>query len=167
MKLGINKHKGFTLIELLVVIAIIGILSAVVLASLGTARNKGSDAATQAQLSGARAQGEIYAGANSNSYGGVCAAAVTSGGFGGVAGPGIMKGVLNSSAVSASQISSANPPALAGDATHVTCHDTAGAPVTAWVMEAPLKNGGWWCVDSKGQSKQEGVAILAAATACL
>ncbi|PIS43439.1 pilus assembly protein, partial [Candidatus Kaiserbacteria bacterium CG08_land_8_20_14_0_20_50_21] len=32
-----NRSRGFTLIELLVVIAIIGILSAVVLASLNTA----------------------------------------------------------------------------------------------------------------------------------
>ena len=61
--------KGFTLIELLVVIAIIGILSAVVLASLSTARSKGKDASAQESMSGMRAAAEIVYGINNNSYG--------------------------------------------------------------------------------------------------
>ena len=61
-----NRSQGFTLIELLVVIAIIGILSAVVLASLNTARSKGNDAAIQSDLSTIQTQAEIYYGGNGN-----------------------------------------------------------------------------------------------------
>jgi prepilin-type N-terminal cleavage/methylation domain-containing protein len=56
----INRSRGFTLIELLVVIAIIGVLSSVVLASLNTARSKGSDASIKSQLSTIGVQGELF-----------------------------------------------------------------------------------------------------------
>ena len=59
-----QNSKGFTLIELLVVIAIIGILSAVVLASLGTAKNKGKAASAVGSMTSMRAQAELY---NNNS----------------------------------------------------------------------------------------------------
>ncbi len=53
--------RGFTLIELLVVIAIIGILSAVVVASLNTAREKGYDAQRVSNLRSVEQALEVYA----------------------------------------------------------------------------------------------------------
>ena len=71
-----KRNKGFTLIELLVVIAIIGILSAIVLASLNTARNKAKDAAITAELASSRSQAELYYNTTGNlSYGPVHAVA--------------------------------------------------------------------------------------------
>jgi len=64
--------KGFTLIELLVVIAIIGVLSAVVLASLNTARSKGNDAAIMSDLDGIRTQAQLWYGDHANSYTNLC-----------------------------------------------------------------------------------------------
>jgi len=69
------KERGFTLIELLVVVAIIGILTSVVLASLGSARAKGNDAAIKGLMNSLRTQMEI----DLDSVGGSYAADVVTG----------------------------------------------------------------------------------------
>lgn len=57
-----RKHRleGFTLIELLIVIAIIGLLSAVLIPNLLSARNRAKDTAAQAYLREALTMQEIY-----------------------------------------------------------------------------------------------------------
>jgi len=60
--------KGFTLIELLVVIAIIGILSAVVLASLNSARQKSRDAKRVADIRQMQLALELYFDDNTSRY---------------------------------------------------------------------------------------------------
>ena len=63
-----SSRPAFTLVELLVVIAIIGILSAVVLANLNSARQKGTDASVKSNLSNLRSQMELPA-AGASSFG--------------------------------------------------------------------------------------------------
>jgi len=127
-----TNKKGFTLIELLVVVAIIGILATVVLASLGTARERARDAAAKAALSQARAEAEIVvSGLATQSYVGICA---------GAAGVGIAQFVTE-----------------AGAQTNniVDCEDG----VTGYAIEVPLSNDtDSFCVDSTGFAGQRPVA---------
>ncbi len=62
------KRKAFTLIELLVVIAIIGILAALILLSLRTARAKARDARRKSDLRQIKAALELYSSDNSENF---------------------------------------------------------------------------------------------------
>jgi len=147
-----NRSQGFTLIELLVVIAIIGILSAVVLASLNTARSKGNDAAIQSDLATIQTQAEIYYGNNSNAYGTVsgstCNAASTL-----FADPTIAK------AVTGAQTASNNL------AANVICGNTTSAYAIQVKLTAPTATT-YWCVDNSGKAGSSGTALVAGATVC-
>jgi prepilin-type N-terminal cleavage/methylation domain-containing protein len=148
-----NRSRGFTLIELLVVIAIIGILSAVVLASLSTARSKGNDAAVQSNLSTIQTQAEIFYGNNTNSYG-TAQAWVVAGGC--AAGAGTLFNDSNvKAAVTAAD--SANGAGLVG------CASTATTYVVAAALTATANT--YQCVDSTGVAKTVAAAFPGAAIA--
>lgn len=152
-----NLKKGFTLIELLVVVAIIGILASVVLASLNNARDKGADAAIKANLSGSRAQAELFYNSQAApTYEGVCALTGTS-----VIGP-----AVNAAEVAYDGSATAYADATASTWNTAQCHDIAGS----WAAIVPLKSStaatpASWCVDSTGASEASTV-LGANATVC-
>jgi prepilin-type N-terminal cleavage/methylation domain-containing protein len=134
-------NSGFTLIELLVVIAIIGLLSAVVLASLNTARNKAADAAVESDLTNIRAQADIIYDDDGGTYLNVCADTQY-----------IQRAITAAAAASGIAVPVAGDFAIGkvGTAGTVTCHST----LLGWATEVPLKTNpaAFWCVDSIGTS---------------
>lgn len=142
-KKEVKLNVGFTLLELLVVVAIIGLLSAVVLAALGNARNSGKDAGVKSNLKNAMDQAEIFWNTSSpNTYFGVCTSTT---------GIGTLVAAAASDSVAGNSVGSAG-----GQYNRATCHDSVGA----WAAEVPLSASAsgspvMWCVDSTGKSKQE------------
>jgi prepilin-type N-terminal cleavage/methylation domain-containing protein len=134
--------RGFTLIELLVVVAIIGILAAVVLASLNTARGKGRDAAIKSDLANARAQAEIYFDTNNSSYANLCDSTTP------ITGTSLGDAKYNFwKQVTAAMGNSPNP---ARGLTRGNCNSDANS----WAVSVGLNavSGNSWCVDSNGFS---------------
>ncbi len=165
-----SSNRAFTLIELLVVIAIIGILSAVVLAALNSARSKGNDAAIKANLKTVLNQAALY-------YDNV-----SPGGFStGVTVTAVPSSFPNSGTAAAcastqtgtifadSNISKAiaiadkdSGGAGGTTPTNVRCSvgaATAASPLATWSVYVPLTNNTGsntgWCIDSIGAAKAD------------
>jgi len=133
-----TSKKGFTLIELLVVIAIIGILSGLIIVSMGGAQNSAKDARIKTSMDQMRTVGALYYNTN-GTYGTGDAGVATN--FTGT-GDGLM---------------------LYTDISNQTSGDIEFVAGTGVYCFSVVMNSGTMCVDSTGKV---GSAACAAATAC-
>ncbi len=134
------RQQGFTLIELLVVIAIIGILSAVVLASLNTARSKGNDAGVKANLNTVGTQAALYLSYTNSPYGKFSLGTCPSSGSGTV-----FHNATVERAIAAALVDSGS-----GGATMCYSTNTAYAVAVSRPAGVTAATSIYWCVDSEG-----------------
>ena len=139
-----NSNNMVLVVVLIIVgglflIAILGVISSVVLASLNSARVKASDSLIRANMSSLRAEAELYAASNGNSYLGLCHDNKT-----------------------LDLLKSASKSATGGQSeTNYICNDDE----SDYAASMPLKSAGYFCVDNSGKLTTINIA-LTAQTSC-
>ncbi|HVY35669.1 MAG TPA: type II secretion system protein [Candidatus Paceibacterota bacterium] len=152
-----KKERGFTLIELLVVIAVIGILAGVILASLGTSRNKGADAAIESELRQIQTQAALYYDTykyyGSLAIGACHATTDTNPVTWSVFYDPTFKSIIEKAGTIAGGTVSGTPPSTTISMT--ACAGAADSQSFATAVQLKSSNATAWCVDSSGNSKLE------------
>lgn len=145
----LKQKSGFTLIELLVVVAIIGVLSTVVLALFGGARDRSKWASAKDTMANLKTQAAQYTASHNNNFGLITDNLCRTGMF--VDDPTIVnqvnavRGYLGHPLGSATQ-------------DWVECYANVANPVvedTAWSMSVAFPDGSFWCVDSNSAAVDE------------
>ena len=137
-----NLSKGFTLIELLVVIAIIGILSGLIIVSMGGATNSAKDARIKSEMDQLRSTAIIYS--NNNGTSGYGTATASSCGattdFTGDTTTGKSDGKTLLADINSQQ------------ATAPTCYITSSTFCIMKLLNSGTGVNQYWCIDSNGYS---------------
>lgn len=155
-----KNQKGFTLLEILVVVALIGLLAAIGMAALASARARGEDAYIKATATNMKTQAEVFYSNNANTYGtitgegdsvpGLDSLCVQQGSIFAASSTGGLRFSLNAlNAKSPSDILCSSGVEWTSD------------PVTAssWAIAIKLSNGDYFCADSKGVSRDTGSSV--------
>lgn len=120
-----NNRKGFTLVEMLVVIAVIGIISTVALTALGPSRDKAKDSRVISGLNQIRAIAET-----------------------------VYDGDYADVTLMQTEIARSNSDIKLNNG-NIDITIQKDANNTAYAASSPLLSGGFYCVDSNGNTKQQ------------
>jgi prepilin-type N-terminal cleavage/methylation domain-containing protein len=158
--------SGFTLIELLVVIAIIALISSIIITSLVTSRDKGSNAAVKANLNILRVKAEAFfddpTGGN-GTYSGLCTSTVAS--------ALAFQASMNDAHVASEATGGIKTTSATQQNINTTnCHSQSGGYAVSAPLKAPETVGGvtfnYWCVDSVGFSAGRNLPLAGSSFTC-
>jgi type IV pilus assembly protein PilA len=162
-------NRAFTLIEMLVVVAVIGILAAVVLASLGGAKSQGNDTAVKGDLGTILTQAVLYYGIGNTYCGQASQSCIdnpstvyVSGSAGCTTDGTVFKDSQSNGLTSSIENAITTAQKNAGGSANVICQMKS----QQFLVAAKLSNTHWWCIDYAGASKEETTKPAASKTAC-